>query len=90
MSIAKEVTVKEQVGMNRRVTKLMIDEADGVAWSIWVEKDERKVNAESLSGVLSRGISKGTESRLMADGADGWEAVNALVELITSDFSEHA
>ena len=56
--------------------------------SIWVEKDERKVNAKSLLGVLSLGIVKGTPIKLIADGPDEKEAVEALYKMISSDFSE--
>ena len=88
--ISKDVTVKNQVGLHARPATFFIQKANEFKSSIWVEKDERKVNAKSLLGVLSLGITKGTEIKLIADGADESEAVNALVELITSDFSEHA
>ena len=52
------------------------------------EKDERRVNAKSLLGVLSLGIVKGTSINLIADGPDEKEAVEALVELISTNFSE--
>lgn len=55
---------------------------------IWVEKDERRVNAKSLLGVLSLGIVKGTSISIIADGSDEEEAVKTLVELIESNFSE--
>ena len=56
---------------------------------IWVEKDERRVNAKSLLGVLSLGIVKGTTITLIADGSDEKEAVEALAELVRSgDFGE--
>ena len=55
---------------------------------IWVEKDDRRVNAKSLLGVLSLGIAKGTTITLIADGNDEKEAVNALVELVNSNFGE--
>lgn len=90
MMISKDVTVKNQVGLHARPATFFIQKANEFKSSIWVEKDERKVNAKSLLGVLSLGITKGTEIKLIADGADESEAVNALVELITSDFSEHA
>ena len=88
--ISKDVTVKNQVGLHARPATFFIQKANEFKSSIWVEKDERKVNAKSLLGVLSLGITKGTEIKLIADGADESEAVNVLVELITSDFSEHA
>ena len=53
-----------------------------------MEKEERKVNAKSLLGVLSLGIVKGTPIKLIADGPDEKEAVEALHKMISSDFSE--
>jgi len=53
-----------------------------------VEKDDRRVNAKSLLGVLSLGIVKGTTVTIIADGADEEEAIVTLAELIDSDFSE--
>ena len=56
--------------------------------SIWVEKEDRRVNAKSLLGVLSLGIVKGTTITLIADGSDEKEAVGALVELVNDNFGE--
>ena len=53
-----------------------------------MEKEERRVNAKSLLGVLSLGIVKGTSISIIAEGSDEEAAVNALVDLIGSDFSE--
>ena len=53
-----------------------------------VEKAERKVNAKSLLGVLSLGITKGSTITISAEGPDETEAVNALCELIESNFGE--
>ena len=55
--------------------------------SFQVEREERRVNAKSLLGVLSLGIVGGTAIRIIADGTDEEVAVNALVELIESDFA---
>ncbi|MBR7146156.1 MAG: HPr family phosphocarrier protein, partial [Oscillospiraceae bacterium] len=52
------------------------------------EKDERRVNAKSLLGVLSLGITKGATITLMADGVDEKEAVTALCELVSGNFGE--
>ena len=84
----KEVTVENQVGLHARPATFFIQKANEYKSSIWVEKEERRVNAKSLLGVLSLGIVKGTAITLIADGPDEEEAVNALVELINSDFSE--
>ena len=84
----KEAVVNNQVGLHARPATFFIQKANEFKSSIWVEKDERRVNAKSLLGVLSLGIVKGTAINLIADGADEKEAVEALVELIGSNFSE--
>ena len=53
-----------------------------------MEKEDRRVNAKSLLGVLSLGIVKGTTITLIADGSDEKEAVAALVELVQDNFGE--
>ena len=83
----KEATVNNQVGLHARPATFFIQKANEFKSSIWVEKDERRVNAQSLLGVLSLGIGKGTTISLIADGPEE-AAINALVELIGSDFSE--
>ncbi len=84
----KEAVVNNQVGLHARPATFFIQKANEFRSSIWVEKDERRVNAKSLLGVLSLGIVKGTAINLIADGSDEKDAVEALVELISSDFAE--
>ena len=84
----KDVQVQNQVGLHARPATFFIQKANEYKSSIWVEKDERRVNAKSLLGVLSLGIVKGTAITLIADGADEKEAVSALIELINDNFGE--
>ena len=84
----KEAVVNNQVGLHARPATFFIQKANEYKSSIWVEKDERRVNAKSLLGVLSLGIVKGTAINLIADGADEKEAVDALAELIATNFAE--
>lgn len=84
----KETTVNNQVGLHARPVTFFIQKANEFKSSIWVEKDDRRVNAKSLLGVLSLGIVKGTAINLIADGPDEEAAINALVELINSEFAE--
>ena len=49
--------------------RFFIQKANEFKSSIWVEKEERRVNAKSLLGVLSLGIVGGTTIRIIADGA---------------------
>ena len=57
----KEVTVENQVGLHARPATFFIQKANEFKSSIWVEVEDRKINAKSLLGVLSMGITKGTE-----------------------------
>lgn len=84
----KEAVVNNQVGLHARPATFFIQKANEFKSSIWVEREERRVNAKSLLGVLSLGIAKGTSINLIADGVDEVEAVEALVELIGSNFAE--
>ncbi len=83
----KEVVVQNQVGLHARPATFFIQKANEYKSSIWIEKDERRVNAKSLLGVLSLGITKGINITIMAEGSDEEKAVNDLVSLISSNFS---
>ena len=84
----KDVTVKNQVGLHGRPATFFIQKANEFKSSVWVEKEERRVNAKSLLGVLSLGIVGGTTIRIIADGVDEQAAVDSLVKLVDSAFAE--
>ena len=84
----KDVTVKNQVGLHARPATFFIQKANEFKSSVWVEKEERRVNAKSPLGVLSLGIVGGTNIRIIADGVDEQAAVDSLVKLVESAFAE--
>ncbi|NLV50873.1 MAG: HPr family phosphocarrier protein [Clostridiales bacterium] len=84
----RNAVVNNQVGLHARPATFFIQKSNEFKSSIWVEKDERRVNAKSLLGVLSLGIVKGSEITLIASGEDEKIAVDTLVELISSEFPE--
>jgi Phosphotransferase System HPr (HPr) Family len=84
----REALVNNQVGLHARPATFFIQKANEFKSSIWVEKDERRVNAKSLLGVLSLGITKGMTIHLVADGSDERDAVDALADMIGRDFAE--
>ena len=84
----KEVTAQNHVGLHARPATFFIQKANEFKSSVWVEKEERRVNAKSLLGVLSLGIIGGTHIKIIADGSDEQAAVEALVKLIESGFTE--
>lgn len=84
----KDVTVQNQVGLHARPATFFIQKANEYRCSIWIEKDERRVNAKSLLGILSLGIVGGTTIKIIAEGQDEEEAVDGLIKLIESGFME--
>lgn len=86
--VTQEVTINNEVGLHARPATFFIQKANEFKSGIWVEKDECRVNAKSLLGVLSLGITKGTTITLLADGSDEKEAVAALSELVSGNFGE--
>ncbi|MBQ2422571.1 MAG: HPr family phosphocarrier protein [Clostridia bacterium] len=84
----KDVVVQNKVGLHARPATFFIQKANEFKSSIWVEKEERRVNAKSLLGVLSLGIIGGTGIKIIADGADEEAAVSGLVALVESGFAE--
>ena len=84
----KEVLVQNKAGLHARPATFFIQKANEFKATIWVEKEERRVNAKSLLGVLSLGIIGGTTIKIIADGSDETEAVEGLVNLVESGFAE--
>ena len=86
--ISRDIVITNTSGLHARPATFFIQKANSYKSSIWIEKDDRKVNAKSLLGVLSLGIAKGMTVMLVADGQDEEMAIKGLVELIDSGFSE--
>ncbi len=86
--ISRSVTVKNSVGLHARPATFFIQKANSFKSSIWVEKEDCRVNAKSLLGVLSLGIVAGTTITLIADGSDEASAVEGLIALVDSGFEE--
>ena len=86
--ITREVSITNKVGLHARPATFFIQKANSYKSVIWVEKDERRVNAKSLLGILSLGISQGMNITIIADGQDETEAVEGLAELINSGLAD--
>ncbi len=86
--ISRDIVITNSSGLHARPATFFIQRANSYKSSIWIEKEDRKVNAKSLLGVLSLGIAKDMTIILIADGQDENAAISGLVELIDSGFSE--
>ncbi len=84
----KEIKIINAVGLHARPATFFIQKANSYKSSIWIERDDRKINAKSLLGVLSLAIVKDMTVTLIADGPDEEDAVNGLAALVESSFDE--
>lgn len=84
----KDIVIQNEMGLHARPATFFIQKANEYKSSIWIEKEERRVNAKSLLGVLSLGIIGGTGIKLIADGPDEEDAIEGLISLINAGFSE--
>ena len=85
--ISRNVSIKNSVGLHARPATFFVQKANSYKCSIWVEKEDCRVNAKSLLGVLSLGIAQGVTINIIADGADEAEAVDGLAALIDGGFA---
>lgn len=84
----KTVEIKNKTGLHARPAALFVQAASKFSSQIWVEKENKKVNAKSIMGIMSLGVAQGNTVKLIADGSDEEEAIKALVELVDSKFGE--
>ena len=85
----KSITVVNAVGLHARPATLFIQKANDYRSSLWIERGDRRVNAKSLLGVLSLGITKDTEIVIIADGPDEEFAIEGLIEIIQGGFVDN-
>ena len=86
--ISRNITIKNSVGLHARPATFFIQKAHSYKSAIWIEKDDHRISAKSLLGVLSLGIVKGMTITLSAEGPDEEAALDGLCELITSGLGE--
>lgn len=86
--ISKKAIVSNKVGLHARPATFFIQKANEFKSTIWVEMDDRRVNAKSLLGVLSLGVVKDSEITLIANGADEEAAIAALEELLAGGLTD--
>ncbi len=86
--VSGKVTAKNQIGLHARPATAFVQKANEFKSSIWIEKDERHVNAKSLLGVLSMGVVQNTEVTIIADGVDEENALAELIDLVENKLGD--
>ncbi|MBQ7415630.1 MAG: HPr family phosphocarrier protein [Oscillospiraceae bacterium] len=81
----KEIVVRCESGLHNRQATYFVQKANEFTSSIWIESDNRKMNAKSLLGIMSLGIVTGATVTVSAMGPDAEAAVTALEALLQRD-----
>lgn len=82
---SKEIVVRCESGLHNRQATYFVQKANEFSSSIWLESDNRRMNAKSLLGIMSLGIVTGAKVTLIANGPDEEAAVSALEALLQRD-----
>jgi phosphocarrier protein len=86
--LRKEIEIINKLGMHARASTKLTQTSSRFKCEIWIERNNRRVNAKSIMGVMMLAASKGSVIMLETSGADEQAAMDALVELINSRFGE--
>ncbi|BED91646.1 MAG: HPr family phosphocarrier protein [Candidatus Improbicoccus pseudotrichonymphae] len=85
----KTVKVQNENGLLARPSTFFIQKANEFKSVIWIEYENKRVNAKSLLGVLSLSVPQGKEVKLIAEGEDEKKAIDGLVEAIETHFAQY-
>ena len=83
-----EVSIINKLGLHARASAKLTQLANKFACEIWLTRNNRRVNAKSIMGVMMLAAGKGSSVLIEADGADADAAIKALQELIANKFGE--
>ena len=81
----KEVIVRCESGLHNKQVTYFVQKANEFKSSVWLESENRRMNAKSLLGIMSLGTVTGAVVTLSAEGTDAEDAVNALEVMLQRD-----
>lgn len=84
----ERVTLCNRLGLHARAASRLVSTAAEFQSSVWMIRDDRRVNAKSIMGVLMLAAPLGTELVIECEGADEEDAMAALVRLVEDRFGE--
>ncbi len=82
------VTIKNRAGMHARPAALLVKTASSFQSQIFLEKDSERVNGKSIMGVITLGATYETPLKIIADGPDEAQALDAIEKLFENKFEE--
>ena len=84
----KNVKIVNKLGLHARPASLIVQTAMGFSSNIYIIKDEIKVDAKSIMGILMLAAACGTELKLRTEGTDEEQALAKMVEIFNNGFGE--
>ncbi|SNS64723.1 phosphocarrier protein [Anaerovirgula multivorans] len=84
----RKVMIQNETGLHARPASSFVKVASQFTSDINIEFNGKLINGKSILNILSAGLQKGAEIKIIATGADEKEAVEALENLINSKFNE--
>lgn len=85
---AERVTLCNRLGLHARAASKLVNTAAEFQSNVSVMRDDRRVNAKSIMGVLMLAAPVGTELVIECEGPDEEKALQALVALVNARFGE--
>lgn len=82
--IRKEIVINIPNGLEARPVALLVQVASQYESSIYVESEEKKINAKSIMGMMSLGLASGEKVFVSADGKDEEEAIDNIEKYLSS------
>ena len=82
--VTKKITIKIPSGLDARPAALLVQVASQYESSIYIECEEKKINAKSIMGMMSLGLAAGEEVMVSANGSDEEAAVKHIEEYLSS------
>ena len=86
--VERMVTIRDRAGMHARPAALLVKTASEFESRIYIEKDSERVNGKSIMGVITLGATYDTPLKIIADGPDETQALDALELLFENRFEE--
>lgn len=83
--VQKEIIIKNKTGLHARPAAILVQKANEFHSDIFLEKDEDRVNAKSIMGVMMLAAAEGSKIRIIAEGDDEQEACETISKLLQSD-----
>lgn len=85
--VTKKMTIELKTGLEARPVAVFVQVASQFDSSIYVEYDNKKVNAKSIMGMMTLGLASGENVTVSAEGADEIEAIESIEKYLSSKVS---